>query len=57
MNFIRTIGDWIVAIKDAKNAGLTNDASLMTFFRSEYKNDAVSAYEYWKATDGCFYTK
>lgn len=58
MTFFKTITDWIIAVIDAKNAGLTNDGgNLMTFFNAEYKRSAQDAYHYWLATNGSLYQK
>lgn len=56
-NFLANIGKFLVELNSAKNAGITNDAGLDTFFRAEYKNDAQTAYQYWLATNGNMYTK
>jgi hypothetical protein len=50
MKIIETLNTWIVAIRDAKNAGLTNDGGALQFFRNEYKKDPIAAYEYWLST-------
>jgi hypothetical protein len=57
MNIIKSLINVIASIKDAKNAGIINDASLGAFFRAEYKGDADRAYEYWLATNGGIYQK
>ena len=49
--------DTLRTLKDAKDAGIINDASLGAFFRAEYKSDADRAYEYWLATNGGIYPK
>lgn len=50
MQIINTISNWLVAIKDAKNSGITNDAALKGWFKAEYKQNAEGAYEYWIIT-------
>ena len=47
MRIIETITNWVIAIRDAKNAGIINDAGTMQYFRNEYKKDPLGAYEYW----------
>lgn len=47
MKFFSSLLDAFFSIIDAKNAGLTDDANIMNFFRAEYKKDPDGAYEYW----------
>ena len=46
-NFLQTIlGTWFVG----RNGAVGRDSAVMEYFRSEFKQDAAYAYEYWKST-------
>lgn len=51
MRFITAVIEMLREFNYAREAGITNDAGIMSYFRAEYKKNAEGAYDYWVSTN------